>query len=92
MKSSRDAVTAVRERAGVVSAKMAGTDHRSATRNVRGATQGDAAAHKVDSPTAEAPAEAAKGPQADGHAETDSDSHHDAHRNGRHNETRIGNK
>ena len=78
------------ERAAVVSAKMAGTRHGSATRNVIGAAQGYAAADKVSSPPAEAPAEAPKGAQRDSHAEADSDSHHDADRNWRHHERRVG--
>ena len=92
MKSSWDAVTAMGERAGVVTAKMAGTYHRSATRNVRGATQGNAATDEVNSPPAEAPAEAAPGPQADRHAEADTDSHHYADRNRRHNKAGVGDK
>jgi hypothetical protein len=86
MKSSGDAVAAVCERAAIVSAKMAGADDRSATRNVRGATQRYAATHIVNSPSAEAPAEAAKGSQADRHAEAESD-HADGH--WRHHEGRI---
>jgi hypothetical protein len=92
MKASWDAVTAVRERAAVMTAKMAGTHHRSAARNIRGATQGNAAAHKVNSPSAEAPAEAAEGRQADSHAEANSYAHHHADRIRRHNKARIGNK
>jgi hypothetical protein len=92
MKSSGDAFTSMSERAAVVAAIMAMTHHRPATRNVRGATQGNAAADKVTPPPAEAPAEAAKGPQRNSHAEADSDADHDADRNGRHHKRRVGDK
>ena len=92
MEASWDAVTAMGKRAAVVSAKMAGTRHRSATRNIRGATIGHAAAHIVNSPPAEAPAEAAIDPQADCHTEADSDSHYHSYRNRRHNKAGVGDK
>jgi hypothetical protein len=92
MKAARDAFTSMSERAAVVSAKMAMTHHRRATRNIRGATQGHAAAHEVDSPPSEAPAEAAKRSQADGHAEADSNADDHADRNGRHHKSWVGDK
>src|SRR5580692_10873040 len=79
MKATRDALPSMSERAAVVTAKMAVPHHRRATRNVRGAAQGHAAAHKVNSPPAEAPAEAAKGSQRDAHAEADSDTNDYSH-------------
>jgi hypothetical protein len=71
---------------------MAMTHHRDATRNVSGSTQGNATADKVNSPSAEAPAEAAEGAQADCHAEADSDSHHYTDRDRRHHKTGVGDK
>jgi hypothetical protein len=92
MESPRDAFTSMSERAGVMTAKMAGAHHRMASRNVRGAAEGYAATHKVNSPPAEAPAEAAKGPEANRHSEADSDSDHYTDGNGRHYKRWVGDK
>jgi hypothetical protein len=79
------------ERTSVVTAKVAVIHHGSAMRNVISAAQGHASAVEIRAPRVEAPAESAKHPQADAHAEADSQSHHQTHRNRRHIKARIRN-
>jgi hypothetical protein len=69
METSGDAAATMIERAPVMTAKIAMIDDRRAARNVSAAAKKHAAATPVSPPRAEAPAEAAKHPNPDSHAE-----------------------
>jgi hypothetical protein len=89
MEASRDAMPAMRERARVMSAEMAVIHYRSAMRNIVAAAQGHAAPVEIGAPRVVAPAKSTEHSQADAHSKSNSESHHQADRNGRHIKARI---
>jgi hypothetical protein len=90
MEASGDAMASVFERVAVVLSKMAVIHDRTTVGNIISATEGHAAAHEVRAPRVEAPAEAAKDPQTDSHAEANSDADHHADRDRCDEEARVG--
>ena len=90
MEASRNAVPAMCERAAVVTAEVAVINDRSAVGNVVTPAKGHAASHKVRAPRVEAPAKPTEDPQPDSNSKPNSESHHYADRNRRHNEARVG--
>ena len=90
VEASGDAMASVFERMRVMTAKMTVVDYCPAVRNIVAPTEGHAAAHEVRAPRVEAPAEAAKDPQPDSHAEANTDADHHADRDRCDEKARVG--
>ncbi|HET6327351.1 MAG TPA: hypothetical protein VFG04_21900 [Planctomycetaceae bacterium] len=92
MKASRDAATAMLERASVVTAKRTMVDHGQAVRNVSAVIEKYGPTPPSWRPRRETPAEAGIEINQDSRCEGQPDVHHDAGRRRQDNKARVGNK